>query len=96
MASNFSVGSSSNRKRVIDHLEKNLTSLNVSVACNGLFRHGDNLICGRSRSDGTDVLMFKFKVDLVEENINGPRILNYSQQDSIIRRDAFKGKTYCA
>ena len=89
MASSFSDGSSSNRKRVRDHLTKNLNYLNISIAYNGLFRHADNLVCGRSRSDGTDVMMFHFEVDLVKENIGGPPILNYSQLDSIIRRDAF-------
>ena len=35
----FSDGSRANRKRIIDHLTKNLTNLNISLAYDGLFRH---------------------------------------------------------
>jgi hypothetical protein len=90
MASNFSDGSSSHRKRVIEHLSTELTYLNVSIAYNGLFRHNDHLMCGKSRTEGTDVLMFHFKVDLVAENPAGPPILTLSQLDKIIRRKAYE------
>lgn len=90
MAHTFSDVSSSNRKKVIEAPWKNLSLLNISLAYNGLFRFDDNLVCGRSRTDGTDVLMFNFEVDLIAENPGGPPTMTLKQLDGIIRRDAFE------
>ena len=47
-------------------------------------------MCGKSRTDGTDVLMFTFTIDLIAENRGGPPMVTMEQLDRIVRRDAFE------
>ena len=51
MSHMFSEVSSTNPKKVIDYLTRNLNKVNMLLAYNGLFRFEDNLVCGKSRID---------------------------------------------
>lgn len=90
MSHTFSDESSGNRKKVVHALTVDLNRVNISLAYNGLFRYEDNLVCGKSRTEGTEFQMFWFDVDLIAENPEGPPVLNLKQLDVIIRRIAFE------
>lgn len=90
MAHTFSDEASTNRKKVVEHLNRNLNEISISLAFNGLYRFGENLVCSKSRGDGTDMHMFSIIVDLLEENQNGPPMLSITQLETIVRRKAFE------
>ena len=94
MSHTFSEESSTNRKKVVDYLTRNHNKVNISLAYNGLFRYEDNLVCGKSRTEGTEFHTFWFDIDLKVKNPMGPPVMDLAQLDVIIRREAFeKGVT---
>lgn len=78
------------RKRVLQSLTENLCQLNVSVAYDGMQRHGDQLVSGAKSSDGTLHSIFGITIDMA--CLDGPPVMNITQLDDVVRKEFYEKK----
>lgn len=90
MSANFSNVKSVDRRRVLQSLTENLTQLNISIAYDGMQRHGESLVCGTKPSDGTLHDIFGITIDM--GCLDGPPVLSMTQLDDTVRKTIFQKK----
>jgi hypothetical protein len=90
MSGNYTNVKSLDRKRVLQSLTENLTQLNISIAFDGMQRHGDNLVCGSKPSDGTLHEVFGITIDM--GCLDGPPVQSIAQLDDTVRKILFQKK----
>lgn len=87
MSNSFLNTKSVDRKKVLQSLSENICQLNVSVAYDGMQRHGENLVCGTKPSDGTIHNIFAVTIDMA--CLDGPPVLSIKQLDDLVRKQMF-------
>jgi hypothetical protein len=75
---------------VIQMLTENSTTLNISVAYDGLQKFAEHLVCSTKPPDGALHLIFAITVDMAY--LDGPPVLNITQLKNIVRRELFAKK----
>lgn len=57
---------------------------------NGLSRYKDDLICAKSKGDGTDMHIFSQTINLIDENTEGPPIMTLGHLGRVVRKMTFE------
>lgn len=78
MAYLFTEVASSQWKKVLYDLTKDLNLINISLASNGLVQHKDYYICSKTKYDSTQINMFYFTTDMEQENLQGQMLTTSS------------------